>query len=131
MVRSLYVVTRVLAVWVGIARVLAGGEAMIEAARNDDQAAVAALLGRRVDVNARDKKFGQTALMWAAGHPAVVRLLVDRGADIRVTTSTWNVKYTIYAPTTATLGKTGIPWNTDGDYTSKKGGYNTLFFAVQ
>ena len=32
------------------------------------------------------KKFGQTALMWAAGHPAVVRMLVDRGADIRLTT---------------------------------------------
>ena len=46
-------------------------------------------------------------------------------------TTTWDVKYTIYAPTTVTLGKTGIPWNTDGAYTSKKGGLNALFFAVQ
>jgi ankyrin repeat protein len=89
------------------------------------------LLDHGAKVNARDKKFGQTALMWAAGYPAAVRLLVDRGADIRATTSTWDVKYTIYAPTTVTLGKTGIPWNTDGDYTSRKGGQNALFFAVQ
>ena len=41
------------------------------------------------------------------------------------------MKYTIYAPTTVTLGKTGIPWNTDGEYMSKKGGQNALFFAVQ
>ena len=26
---------------------------------------------------AREKKFGQTALMWAAGHPDAVRLLVE------------------------------------------------------
>src|SRR5690606_31043530 len=28
-------------------------------------------------------------------------------------------------------GKTGIPWNNEGDYTTKKGGQNALFFAVQ
>ena len=89
------------------------------------------LLGRDADVNARDKKFGQTALMWAAGHPAAVRLLVEHGADIHAVTTTWDVKYTIYAPTTATLGKTGIPWNTDGAYNSRKGGLNALFFSVQ
>jgi hypothetical protein len=89
------------------------------------------LLDHGAKVNARDKKFSQTALMWAAGQPTAVRLLVDRGADIRATTATWDVKYTIYAPTTVTLGKTGIPWNTDGEYTSRKGGQNALFFAVQ
>jgi len=37
-------------------------------------------------VNAREKYKGQTALMWAAAerHPAVVKLLLDRGADWRV-----------------------------------------------
>jgi len=69
--------------------------------------------------------------MWAAGTPAGVRLLVQHGADVRVTTTAWDVKYTIYAPTTVTLGKTGIPWNTDGAYNSRKGGLNALFFAVQ
>ena len=89
------------------------------------------LLDRGADPNAREKKFEQTALMWGAGHPEVVRLLLASGADPRLTTRVWDVKYTIYIPTTFTLGKTGIPWNNDGDYTSKKGGYNALFFAAQ
>ena len=89
------------------------------------------LLANGAAVNARDQKFGQTALMWAAGRPEAVRLLLARGADPRLTTKTWDVKYTFYLPTTVTLGKTGIPWNNDGDYTVKKGGLNALFFAVQ
>ena len=100
-------------------------------AAGPDRTSMKLLLDRGANVNARDKKFGQTALMWAAGHPAAVRLLVEHGADVRASTATWDVKYTIYAPTTVTLGKTGIPWNTDGEYTSKKGGQNALFFAVQ
>lgn len=82
-------------------------------------------------VNARDRKFGQTALMWSAGQPEAVRLLLEYGADVRAVTKTWDVKYTIYLPTTVTLGKTGIPWNNEGEYTTKKGGQNALFFAVQ
>ncbi len=89
------------------------------------------LLRKGAKVNASDKKYGQTALMWAAGNPAAVSLLLEYGADIRATTTTWDVKYTIYIPTTATLGKTGIPWNNEGDYIAKKGGLNALFFAVQ
>jgi ankyrin repeat protein len=89
------------------------------------------LLAKGASVNARDKKFGQTALMWAAGQPDAVRLLIEYGADIRATTNTWDVKYTVYLPTTVTLGKTGIPWNNEGDYVAKKGGQNALFFAVQ
>ena len=89
------------------------------------------LLDRGADVNAREKEFGQTALMWAAGTPDAVCLLLDHGADVRPTTKTWDVKYTIYIPTTFTLGKTGIPWNNDGAYDSKQGRQNALFFAVQ
>lgn len=108
-----------------------GETPLMTAARLGQVETMQLLLSRGANANARDKKFGQTALMWAAGHPAAVRLLVDHGADVRVVTTAWDVKYTIYAPTTVTLGKTGIPWNTDGAYTSRKGGQNALFFAVQ
>ena len=108
------------------------GEApLMTAARLGQVEVMQLLLNRGADPNARDKRFGQTALMWAMGHPAAVRLLLEHRANVGMVTSTWDVTYTIYAPTTVTLGKTGIPWNTDGSYSSKKGGLNALFFAVQ
>ena len=89
------------------------------------------LLGHGADANAREMRFGQTALMWAAGNSAAVRLLLEHGADVSVTTTTWDVEYTIYIPTSFTLGKTGIPWNNDGTFISRQGGQSALFFAVQ
>ncbi|HWB97360.1 MAG TPA: ankyrin repeat domain-containing protein, partial [Bryobacteraceae bacterium] len=89
------------------------------------------LLDRGANVNAREKKFDQTALMWAAGHPEAVRLLVEHGADVHAVSKVWDITATIYTPTTSTIGKTGIPWNNDGTYTSKQGGQNALLFAVQ
>lgn len=108
-----------------------GETPLMTAARMGQADVMKLLLDRGAEVNGHEKKFGQTALMWAAGYPLAVRLLVAHGADIQVATRTWDVKYTIYAPATLTLGKTGIPWNTDGEYTSKQGGRNALFFAVQ
>jgi ankyrin repeat protein len=108
-----------------------GETPLMTAARMGDTETMKLLLARGANVNARDKKFGQTALMWAAGRPAAVRLLVEHGADVRTVTTAWDVKYTIYIPTTVTLGKTGIPWNNEGAYNSRKGGLNALFFAVQ
>jgi ankyrin repeat protein len=126
-----------------IAKLLLENGADANAARDDGEArlmtaarlgqfdVVKMLLDHGADVNAREKKFGQTALMWAAGFPAEVRLLVDHGADVRAVSKVWDITATIYTPTTATLGKTGIPWNNDGIYTSKQGGQNALLFAVQ
>ncbi|MEO8465949.1 MAG: ankyrin repeat domain-containing protein [Gammaproteobacteria bacterium] len=39
----------------------------------------------RADVNARERRYGDTALMWAAvaGYVDVVRLLIEAGADVR------------------------------------------------
>jgi ankyrin repeat protein len=89
------------------------------------------LLDRHAEVNAREKKFDQTALMWAAGHPAATRMLLDHGADIHAVSRTWKITATIYTPTTSTIGKTGIPWNNDGTWAGDQGGQNALLFDVQ
>jgi ankyrin repeat protein len=126
-----------------LAKLLLGNGADPNLARNDGETPLmtAARLGqvdlmkvlleRGAEVNAREKKFGQTALMWAAGHPEGVRLLVEHGADVRARSKTWDITSTIYTPTTSTIGKTGIPWNNDGVYTSKQGGQSAIHFAVQ
>ena len=90
-----------------------------------------ALLDRGADVNAREKKFGQTALMWAGGHPEATRLLLQHGADIHAVSKIWKITATIYTPTTSTIGKTGIPWNNDGTWSGDQGGQNALLFDVQ
>ncbi|MGH9387655.1 MAG: ankyrin repeat domain-containing protein [Vicinamibacterales bacterium] len=63
-------------------------EALFEAARSGDRAAVVSILDRGADVNARSR-YGVTALGFAAdkGQLEIVRLLVDRGADVHVTDS--------------------------------------------
>jgi ankyrin repeat protein len=108
-----------------------GETALMTAARLGQIDVMKMLLERSAVVNAREKKFGQTALMWATGHPDAVRLLVERGADVHAASRAWDITSTIYTPTTSTIGKTGIPWNNDGVYTSKQGGQNALLFAVQ
>jgi hypothetical protein len=79
----------ILIVWLVTARVLAGapaavklGEALIDAARSDDRAAVAALLEQAADVNAREGD-GTTALAWAATrtNTDIAELLLKAGAN--------------------------------------------------
>lgn len=108
-----------------------GETPLMTAARTGQVSVMRMLLERGADANARDRKFGQTALMWAAGHPEAVQLLLGHKADPRASTAEWEVRYTIYIPTTVTLGKTGIPWNNDGAFVARQGGTNALFFAVR
>jgi hypothetical protein len=63
----------------------ASAEALFDAARRGDRARVAQLLDAGVDVNAK-ARYDVTALVFAAdkGHMDVVRLLVERGADVNV-----------------------------------------------
>ncbi len=88
------------------------------------------LLDHGAEVNGREKKFGQTALMWAASHPQIVRLLLNHKADLHAVSTKWDVKLPIYGPPFRTLGATGVPWTFQGYYTSKRGGQNALHFAV-
>lgn len=62
-----------------------GESALMTAARTGAGAAVEALLDGGADPDAIEDNRGQTALMWAAaqgGHPDVVSLLIERGADV-------------------------------------------------
>lgn len=108
-----------------------GQTPLMTAARLGQTGVMELLLDYGADPDACERNFGQTALMWAAGNPEAVSLLLRRGADAGIKTRRWNVRYTIYAPTTFTLGKTGIPWNTAGEYTSPRGGHSALFFAIR
>jgi ankyrin repeat protein len=92
---------------------------------------VAQLLARKVDVNARESRFQQSALMWAVGHPAILRQLLDHGADVRAATKSWKTTTTNYTPVVSTIGNTGIPWNYDSEYEGASGGLTTLMFAAQ
>ena len=89
MTRALFAV-----VLFGMAAVMAGGaqsappasdkaDALSEAARKGDAAAVKKLLDDGVDVNTKFR-YNRTALSFAAdrGHADVVKLLLDRGADV-------------------------------------------------
>jgi len=60
------------------------GEALRDAARAGDVAAVTRLLDGGVPVDAKAPRHGQTPLLFAAGEGRleVVRLLVARGADV-------------------------------------------------
>jgi len=107
-----------------------GETPLMAAARLGQVDVMKMLLDRKANLQARENRFGQTALMWATGHPDAVRLLVERGADVHAASKSWDITSTIYTPTTSTIGKTGIPWNNDGTYTSKQGGQNALLFAV-
>jgi hypothetical protein len=71
-------------------------DALSEAARKGDAAAVKKLLDEGVDVNTKFR-YDRTALSFAAdrGHVEVVRILLDRGADI-------NAKDTFYNATALT-----------------------------
>jgi len=83
----------------GLAQAPAPGDkadALAEAARKGDAAAIRKLLDEGVDVNTK-YRYGATALSYACdrGHVDVVKLLLDRGADA-------NVKDTFYGATPLT-----------------------------
>jgi ankyrin repeat protein len=88
------------------------------------------LLARKVDVNARENKFQQTALMWATGKPAVVRLLLDHGADVKAASRSWDTKTTNYT-VVLSLMSSGSDWSVDNEYHGPAGGITALIFAAQ
>ena len=71
-----------------------GATALMLAARGGSVETATRLIENGADINAREKAFGQTALMVAAGldRADVVRLLLARGADWKVASSVADLK---------------------------------------
>jgi ankyrin repeat protein len=57
---------------------------LVQAAMDGNTEALKTILAKGADVNATDRKFQSTALMWAAhnGHAEAVLLLIEKGAAI-------------------------------------------------
>src|SRR5882724_2889091 len=106
-----------------------GESVLMTAARTGQLDVMKQLIARGADVNAHENEFHQTALMWAAGYPAEVKILIDHGVDIRARSKVWQVTNTIYTPRARPHDAT--PGLHEGEYVSEKGGQNALFFAVQ
>jgi outer membrane protein assembly factor BamB len=72
-----------LLVFVLLAQVGQTADQLFDAARAGDRAAIVRLLDSGVDVNSK-ARYNATALMFASdkGHVEIVRLLIDRGADV-------------------------------------------------
>jgi hypothetical protein len=75
-----------------------GTEELLKAARNDDVAAVTALLEKGVNVNAKAPT-GATALFYACdrGDAGLVKLLIDCGADVNVVDSAYHASALAWA----------------------------------
>jgi len=75
-----------------------GDTPLMMASRSGRVDAVKVLLDHKASVNAKEKIRGTTALMWAIEqqHPAVVKILVENGADVSATTTSAKVATTAY-----------------------------------
>jgi uncharacterized protein len=75
-----------------------GDTPLMMASRTGNVDAVNVLLDHKANVNAKEKIRGTTALMWAVEqqHPAVVKILVEHGADVAAATTSAKVSTTAY-----------------------------------
>lgn len=102
------------------------------AARNGDAAEVERLIKKRVDLNAMDKIFGFTALMYAAQHNRadIAKLLIDAGAKVNKKNKN-DVSALFVAATSnaADVAKLLVAAGADMNYEQKGDGYTPLLVA--
>ena len=98
----------------------------MRAARTGSAAAVRALLARNANVNATESERKQTALMWAVSqrHPEIVKLLLDRGADLQARTAVR--KLTVMLD----QGPPGVKTAKEHAHQIEAGGSTALLFAA-
>src|SRR6185503_5130959 len=90
-------------------------------ARTGNAAALKLLISRGADVNAREKWFGETAVMWAAAenHADAIKVLAESGADI-------NAKSTVIDAPVLEFPRSGGP-----NSPFPRGGWTALMFAAR
>ena len=107
-----------------------GETPLMSCANTGTVAAVRDLLDHGADVNASESTQDQTALMWAAAekHPDVIKLLIERGANVHA------VSRTIPEPESfliETPGSMGQNFPTTLRFREETGGFTALLFAAQ
>ena len=114
------------------AAVKTGETVLMSCARTGNAAAVAALLDHGADVDAAESAEDQTALMWAVArhHPAVVRVLLDRGANVHRRSRVRRLVISRRLQSNLRYGELGRRYGTDAEETDV-GGYTALLFAAR
>jgi uncharacterized protein len=104
------------------ARLESGETVLMTASRAPSADAVRSLLAHGANPNAKESWRDQTALMWAVARrrPAIVRALIDGGADVHARTRPW---WELVNPTGSEDG-TGVEW-------IQEGGFTPLLFAAR
>ncbi len=93
-------------------------------ARTGNMDIVQVLLAHGVDVNTKEPRRGQTALMWAIsfGHPDITEVLIEHGADVHARTKKLELEGFTPMVVTGYSRDVGI---------TPEGGYTPLLFAVR
>ncbi|MFQ5982704.1 MAG: ankyrin repeat domain-containing protein [Woeseiaceae bacterium] len=110
-----------------------GETPLMTCANSGAAAGVKALLKRGADVNAKESNDDQTALMWAAAekHPAVVRVLVENGANVAARSRTVPLAdpYIVEISLEQSIWGSNYPDTTR--WQEQSGGFSALYFAAQ
>ena len=114
------------------AAVASGENVLMTCARTGNVDAVEALLAAGARVDAKEFSERQSALMWAVAqrHPAVVRVLIEHGADVQARSTVRRLVISRRLQSELKYGELGRSYGTDAQETDV-GGFTPLLFAAR
>ena len=114
------------------ATVASGETVLMACAHTGSVDAVEALLAAGAHVDAKESSERQTALMWAVAqrHPAVVRVLIEHGADVHARSRVSRLVISRRLQSELKYGELGRSYGTDAEET-EVGGFTPLLFAAR